>query len=151
MARGDVVFFNQFMGDLGRKLHDLDNDTFNYAIVDNSTVLAATTADPRWGAGGTTNLSLNEVATGTAYTGPAAATIAFDETAGTITIDFTVNPNIAQDAGGFADGYYLVVYNNTDAGKRAACYMDLGGPVGNVDGPLVINWNASGALVLARP
>jgi hypothetical protein len=56
----------------------------------------------------------------------------------------TVEPTIAQDAGGgFTTGAWGIIYNNTDANKRALGYVDLGGPVGNVAGPITFEWNGA--------
>lgn len=75
MAVGDVKWFAQALLDLGTKKHDLSADTFKYGILKSAANggidLTQSLADPRWGAGGATNLSSSQVATGgTSYTGP---------------------------------------------------------------------------------
>lgn len=70
MATGDVTWFDQALLDLGKKIHDLSTDVLKLGLVTSTVTPSATTADPRWGAGGGTNLSTNAVATGTAWTGP---------------------------------------------------------------------------------
>ena len=57
MAQGDVTWFEQAFVDIQEGLHDLENDTIKLGLTDSTTTPASTTADPRWGAGGTTNLS----------------------------------------------------------------------------------------------
>lgn len=149
MAAGDIVWFDQALLDLGEKLHDLSSDTFNWALITAAVTPAANTSDPRWGAGGGTNLSSNAVATGTAWTGPVALTsTAWTIVSGTPTFDAADPTTIAQDAGGFTDARWLIIYNHTDAGKRALGYMDLGSARSIVTGPLTITWNASGILTL---
>jgi hypothetical protein len=143
MARGDIKWFAQGLHDLMNKLHDLDNDDIRLGIVTNATVPAVNTAAPHWGGTGTTNFASNQVATGTAYAGPIVLTESIALTAAGADWRL-VDVTIAQDAGGgFANGYWGVIYNNTDANKRALGYLDLGGPVGNVAGPIPIEWNGA--------
>lgn len=144
MARGDIKWFAQGLHDLGNKIHDLDADDFRVGIVTNAVAPAVNTAAPHWGGTGTTNFASNQVATGAAYTGPLDVTInswTLTAAGGDLRLaDIT----IAQDAGGgFANGYWGVIYNNTDANKRAIGYIDLGGPVGNIAGPIPFEWNGA--------
>ncbi len=143
MARGDIKWFAQGLHDLANKLHDLDNDDLRLGIVTNVTVPAINTPAPHWGGTGTTNFATNQVATGTAYAGPISLTESLALTAAGF--DFRlVDVTIAQDAGGgFANGYWAIIYNNTDANKRALGYVDLAGPVGNVSGPIPFAWNGA--------
>jgi hypothetical protein len=143
MARGDIKWFAQGQHDLGNKIHDMDGDDIRMGIVTNATVPAINTAAPHWGGTGTTNFATNQVPTGTAYTGPIAVSETWALTAAGA--DFRlVDVTIAQDAGGgFTTGYWGIIYNNTDANKRALGYVDLGGPVGNVAGPIDFAWNGA--------
>lgn len=143
MARGDIKWFAQGLHDLANKLHDLDSDDWRLGIVTNVTVPAVNTAAPHWGGTGTTNFAANQVATGAGYTGPIVLTETLALTA--TGFDFRLaDVTIPQDAGGgFANGYWGIIYNNTDANKRAIGYLDLGGPVGNVSGPIPIEWNGA--------
>lgn len=141
MARGDVKWFAQGLHDLGNKLHDMDGDDLRMGIVTNATVPAINTAAPHWGGTGTTNFATNQVPTGTAYTGPIALTETWALTAAGADLRLA-NLTIAQDAGGgFTTGFWGIVFNNTDANKRALAYVDLGGAVGNVAGPIQFDWN----------
>jgi hypothetical protein len=143
MARGDVKWFAQGLRDLGKKLHDMESDDLRLGIVTNATVPAINTAAPHWGGTGTTNFATNQVGTATAYTGPVDLTVSsWTLTAAGADLRIAV-VTIAQDAGGFTTGYWGILYNNTDANKRALGYVDLGGPVGNVDGPIEIDWNGA--------
>lgn len=143
MARGDIKWFAQALHDLGNKLHDMDTDDLRMGIVTNATVPAINTAAPHWGGTGTTNFATNQVGTGTGYTGPIVLTETWTLTAAGA--DFRLsNVTIAQDAGtGFSTGYWGIIYNNTDASKRALGYVDLGGPVGNTGGPIDFDWNGA--------
>jgi hypothetical protein len=147
MARGDVIVFAAF--ELASKASTIDltsgGDTLKMGIVDNTTTPTVGIADPRWGSGGTTNFSSNEVATGTSYSagGPSLTTQTYTQSSGVNTFDCD-NLTIAQDASGFTDGYWGIFYDSTDAGKHAFAAIDLGGPVSIQTGALTITINASG-------
>jgi hypothetical protein len=57
---------------------------------------------------------------------------------------------VAQDASGFTNGRWGIIYNNTDANKRAIGYLDLGSDRSIVGGSLTIQMNASGILSLSQ-
>ena len=125
MAQGDFVVFDQFIHDLGQKLHDLDTDTFKIGFTDGTTTPATTTADPRWGAGGTTNFSTEEV-TGGNYTAPITlTTVAWSAAAAPAWSSDDVS--YAADGANPTTIEWGIVYNDTDAGKRAVGYLDLNG------------------------
>lgn len=150
MARGDIKWFAQALHDLGNKIHDMDGDDFRLGIVTNSTVPAVNTTAPHWGGTGTTNFATNQVATATGYSGPIAlATEQWTLTATGPKWRVTGDVTIAQDASGFTNGYWGIIYNNSDANKRAIGFIDLGGPIGNVDGPIPIEWNGADQDVLS--
>jgi len=151
MAAGDFKWFAQGLHDLGNKIHDLDADDFRMGIITTSTTPAVNTAAPHWGGTGTTNMSTNQVATGgTSYTGPIVLTAeAWALTATGAAMD-VADITLAQDASGFTNGRWGVVYNNTDANKRAIGYLDLGSDRSLVAGSVTITMNASGILSLAQ-
>lgn len=150
MAAGDFKWFAQGLHDLGNKIHDLDADDFRIGLVTSVVTPAVNTAAPHWGGTGTTNLSTNQVATATAYTGPVALTSeAWTLTATGAAMDFA-DVVVAQDASGFTNARWGIVYNNTDANKRALGYLDLGSDRSIVAGSLTLAINASGALALAQ-
>jgi hypothetical protein len=145
MARGDVKWFASFL--LKSKnggAFNLATDSIKIGIVTSTTAPSVSTADPRWGAGGSTDFSANQVATGTGYTGPVALTTqTYTRSNGVDTFDAD-DVTIPQDASGFTNGAYGILYDDTVAGKYAIGFIDLGGPVGIQSGPLNIVWNASG-------
>lgn len=150
MARGDIKWFAQAMQDLGNKIHDMDGDDFRLGIVTNATAPAVNTAAPHWGGTGTTNFATSQVATATGYAGPIVlATEQWALTAAGPRWRVTGDVTIAQDVSGFTNGYWGIIYNNSDANKRAIGFIDLGGPVGNVDGPIPIEWNGVDQDVLS--
>jgi len=105
MAQGDIVIFDTAILNLVTDWDD--GDTFNFGIVDNTTVPTRDTAAPHWGGTGTTNFATNQVSTGgTAYTGPVAlAGNSFTEAAAnTFRFDFNDITQIAQDASGVTVG-----------------------------------------------
>lgn len=150
MARGDIKWFAQGLHDLGNKIHDLDADDYRLGIVTNATVPGIDTAAPHWGGTGTTNFSTSQVALATGYAGPLVLAVeAWTLIAGGPRFRVSVDGVIAQDAAGFSNGYWGIIYNNTDVNKRAIGYVDLGGPVGNVSGPVDFQWNGVNQDVLA--
>lgn len=83
MAQGTLVVFSDFMVAFMEAAMDLETATLKCAFVsDSQATWTKATADPRWGAGGTTNLSSNEVS-GTNYTagGNACASLSFPKLA----------------------------------------------------------------------
>ena len=151
MAAGDFKWFAQGLHDLGNKIHDLDADDFRMGIITTATTPAVNTAAPHWAGTGTTNMSTNQVVTtGTSYTAPLVLTSeAWALTATGAAMD-VADITLAQDASGFTNGRWGVVYNNTDANKRAIGYLDLGSDRSLVTGPLTITMTASGILSLAQ-
>lgn len=145
MARGDVHWFEAatLKAWTGTSFNLL-TDTLKMGIVTSATVPTVSTADPRWGAGGTTDFSANQVPTATAYTGPITLSgVTFARASGVSTLDFN-DITVAQDAGGFTTGAYGILFDNTVAGIFALGFVDLGGPVSIVGGALNIVINASG-------
>lgn len=145
MAQGDVVLFNEFYEDLGLKVHNLETDVLKLGLVTNGVTPSATTADPRWGAGGSTNLSSNQVTPGGNYStgGPTIANNTYTEAAGVATLDGD-NVAISQNASNPTNARWGIIYNDTSAGKEAIGYVDLGSVFDLSSGDLNINWNAAG-------
>jgi hypothetical protein len=143
MARGDVKWFASALLELGQEVHTLQGDDIQLGIVTNLPVPTVNTPGPCWGAGGTTNLSSNQVALATGYTGPialAAETWALAANVPNFSANSVVIP---QDAAGFANGAYGIIFNNTATNKQCLGFIDLGGPIGNQNGPININFNSS--------
>lgn len=145
MAAGDVHFFDQFLVDAWEKLHDLENDTIKLGIVTSSVTPAENTSDGRWGAGGSTNFSTNEVTPGGNYSAGGASmanpSMTLVSSAGVFDAD---DVSIAQNASNPTNGRWGIIYNSTDTGKRAIGYVDLGGTIDLSAGAFSVAWNASG-------
>ena len=79
------------------------------------------------------------------------ASVVFTEAGGVATLDAD-DIAILQDALGFTDGYWVIIYNDTNATDMAIAFVELTGPVSEVAGPITISWNASGiATVTVTP
>jgi len=150
MARGDFTVYEEFALTLGTESFNFSSDTLKLGIVDNTlTPTAATPAaddtTPTWG-----DYSANEVSTGGGYPagGKTLTGVTWTEAGGVATLDDTGNVSITQDAGGFTDGYWGILYNDTSATDQAIGFLDLGGPVSEAAGDITITWNASGILTV---
>jgi hypothetical protein len=148
MAQGDFIIFNQWKKDLGLKIHDLDNDTFKLGLITNAVTPAANTADPRWGAGGSTNFSSNQVTPGGNYAtgGPTLANPTLVESAGVVTWDAD-NITISSSGSNPTNARWGIVYNDTATGKQAVGFVDLGTVVDLTAAPFAGNVNAAGLVV----
>ena len=144
MANGDVKWFAQGLLDLGNKIHNLSSDTLKLGITIGTTTPSVTTAGPHWGGTGTTNFASEQVATGTSYSsgGPTLTTVTWTIVSGVPTLRADV-VTVAQDATGFTNGRWGIVYNSTDANKRALGYVDLGSARSIQGGALTVDWNAA--------
>ena len=149
MAQGDVGIFDEFLATIGKAEINLDTDTIKVGLVTATTTPTATTADPRWGAGGTTNFATNEVAAGGAYTaGGTDITSTYSQTSGTATFD-GADLTWAQNASSPTNARWGIIYSDTDVDKKAIGWVDLGSAFDMTTGDLNINWNASGIFTLA--
>lgn len=150
MATGTVKWFDQGLLDIGSKKHNLGSDTLKLGIVTGVTP-AHTTADPRWGAGGTTNYSSSQVATGgTSYTGPQTlASVTWTIVSNVPTLR-AANVTLNQDASGFTNGGYGIIYNDTSAGKEALGFIELSSTnaLSLVTGQVIIDWSGASGDIL---
>lgn len=128
MATGDFTWFNAAKLKLGLKKIDLENDVIKLGLITSAVTPAATTADPCWGAGGTTNLSSNQVTPGGNYStgGPTVASNTFTEAAGVATFAGAA-VSIAQHASNPTNARWGVLYSDTATNKDALGFLDLGG------------------------
>ena len=145
MAAGDVTVFEQFYVDVQEGVHDLETDTIKLGLIDDTLAPTAADSDPRWGAGGSTNLSTNEVTPGGNYSAGgqeiANPTVTLVSNQGRFDGD---DVDIAQDASNPTDARYGIIYNDTAAGKNAIAWLDLGASSDLSAGPFSVDWNASG-------
>ncbi len=148
MAQGDLKWFRKALHNLGEKVFDLSTDTFKVGVIDNTTAAwdtlseAINLSDPRWGAGGTQDLSADQVSTAGGYTGPITLTgVGWTWASGNGPTWEADDVTIPTNAGGFTDGYFGIIYDDTSAGKEVLCVVDLGGPNDLTAGDVVIKFN----------
>lgn len=150
MAAGDFTLFNEFPEQLGDEGHLFSSDTLKLGIVDATLTPLANIATPTWG-----DFSANEVTTTAGYVGDyvaggvALTSLTWTPSGGTTTLD-AANISLAQDAAGFTDGRWGILYNDTNATDMAIGFVDFGAAVSEVAGPIAINWNESGILTVAN-
>ena len=150
MATGNIKWFGDGLLAITKKAMDLSTDTLNMGIVTTATVPTVSTAVPHWGGTGTTNFATNQVSTGGGYTGPITlASVTVTQTGGVVTLKAT-DIVIPQNASGFSNGAYGILYDNTDASKRAFGFIELSaaGSASIVTGSLTIDFQGSGTDVL---
>lgn len=149
MAEGDIVVVNEFLEDVGLSVHDLNGDTVKLGLITSATTPTASTTDPRWGAGGSTNWSTNEVTPGGNYaSGGPDVTNTYAESAGTATFDAT-DVSILENASNPTNARWGILYNDTSAGKEVIAFVDLGGDIDLSAGDFSITWNGSGIFTLS--
>ena len=153
MATGSISWFSAGLLQLGTKIHDLTSDTLKLGIVTTATVPTIDTAVPHWGGTGTTNFATNQVGTGGGYTGPITlASVTFTEigTGPKVPTLRATDVTIAQNASGFANGAYGIIYNDTDTNKRALGFIELSstGALSIVSGSVTIDFQGAGTDVL---
>lgn len=144
MAAGDIVYFDQWCADVQKALHDMETGTFKLGLITSAVTPSATTADPRWGAGGTTNFATNQVTPGGNYAdgGPTIGnpTVSLSGGAGVFDAD---DVSITQHASNPTNARWGIIYN-TATGNRCVGYVDLGAAVDLSAGAFSVTWNASG-------
>lgn len=145
MAQGDVFFFDQYLVDVQEALHNQETDSFNLFLTIGTTTPTVTTSDPRYGAGGGTNLLSEEVSAGGNYSagGASVANPSVVLTGGAAVFDGD-NVSWAQNASNPTNARWGFIRNATDAGNRILGAVDLGSSFDMTTGDLNVNWNASG-------
>lgn len=147
---GEFYLFNVAVKKCGDGTIDLDTHSIKWALVTNAVTPAATTSNPCWGAGGSTNLSTNQVTPGGNYAsgGAALASVTWVESTGTVTFDCE-NLTIAQHASNPTNARWVVFYSNTATNKDAIGFIDLGGITDLSAGAFTYNVSASGLFYFA--
>ena len=153
MALGDFTLFQQFRLDLGLKQHDLLNDTLKVALIKGAASGGldplTTTANPCWGSGGSTNLLTHQVATGSVYLTGGLALVG--KTWTTVSGAATLRASVVAwsvDASGFTNARWAVLYNDTQAAKKAIGFLDLGSVRSIQTEGISLNWYGSTRDVL---
>jgi hypothetical protein len=148
MAVGDIRWFGQGLHDLGNKIHNLSSDVIKLGLITSAATPTVATAAPHWGGTGTTNFATNQVTTGTSYvTGGPTLTDTWTLVSGVPTFRADV-VTVAQDASGFTNARWGIIYNSTDANKRALAFIDLGSDRSIVPGSLTLDWSGANNDIL---
>lgn len=150
MATGNIKWFQEGVLQLGNKIHNLSADALQLGIITSAVAPTLATAVPHWGGTGTTNFATNQVGIGGGYTGPIAlSAVTWTNVAGVLTLR-AADVVIPQNAAGFANGAYGIIFNNTDANKRAIGYVELSaaGTATIVTGSLTLDFQGAGTDVL---
>lgn len=149
MAEGDITVVNEFLEDVGLGVHELNGNTVKMGLITSATTPTASTADPRWGAGGTTDWSTNEVTAGGNYaSGGPDIVNTYSEGSGTATFD-AGDVSILENASNPTNARWGILYNDTSAGKEVVAFLDLGGDIDLSAGDFTITWNASGIFAIS--
>jgi hypothetical protein len=144
MATGDIKFFAQGLHDLGNKLHSLGTDALKLGLITSVTTPTIGTTVPHFGGTGTTNMATNQVVAGTSYTagGPTLTGVSWTVVSAVPTLRGAV-VTIAQDATGFTNARWGILYNNTNAAKQCIAYIDLGADRSIQSGSLTLDWSGA--------
>ena len=145
MAQGTVTMFEEFLGTIGIGEFNLNTDEYRIGIITSANAPIANDPDPGWHASRTTNFLATEVTPGGNYsTGGTDITNIFSEAAGVATFDAAdLLPYVAQNASNATDARWGILYNNTDADKKAIGFLDFGSVFDMTTGDLNITWNGS--------
>jgi len=89
--------------------------------------------------------------TGSGYARKALAGEAVSLSAGTVTIDASDPTAYSQNASGFTDARYAILYNYaaSDASAGVIAYYDLGANKGNTTGSLTLQFSSAGIFTFA--
>lgn len=146
MAQGAVTLFNEFPEELLKGTHDFDTHVFKVAFI--TTLPTATQATPALA-------DFTEVS-GSNYTaGGITLTMVVSRSTNVSTVDSSVDPEWIQNASGPNNIKAGLIYNDTDAGKKAVGFVDMTTDNGVTaislqSGNIKITWNAAGIFTLTR-
>jgi hypothetical protein len=144
MAVGDIKWFGQALHDLGNKIHNLSTDVIKLGLITSGGSPAINSNNPHWGGTGSTNFATNQVTTGTSYiNGGPSLTDTWTLIGGTVPTFRADIVTIAQDAAGFTNARWGIIYNSTDANKRAIAFIDLGSDRSIASGSLTLDWSGA--------
>jgi hypothetical protein len=135
----DLNYFDSFIADFSKKVHDLENDDF---------ILYLTNATPSASAD-VVKADLAEISTGNGYSGPLALTKSYNAATGTVTLSLT-DATITASGGNIGPYRYAVLANDTTTGDRLVGYWDRGSEHTILDGGSVDLDFSGAAITLAR-
>jgi hypothetical protein len=149
MATGDIKWISGGLLAIGNKIHNLSSDTFKVGLVTSVVTPAIADTDGRWGAGGSVNYATNQVTPGGNYStgGPALASVGWTNVSNVPTLRAD-DVAIAQHASNPTNARWGIIYNDTDASKRAIAFVDLGSDRNLTTGAFSIDFGGAGRDVL---
>lgn len=146
MALGDVTMFEAAMPKVQNGTINLETGTFKLALITDAVTPTAGAADPRFGAGGSTNYLTNQVTPGGNYiTGGATIGNPNVTLSSGVTVFDGDNVEWLQNAGNPTNARWGIIYQD-DANDHALGFVDLGSNFDMTTGPLNVNWSANGIL-----
>lgn len=152
MAAGDFTWFTQAKVDLGNKIHNLGSggDTLKLALVTAVVTPSETDAAPHFGGTGTTNYATNQVSAGGNYAAGGATLANQTFAAASANAKFDADDvSWSKNASNPTNARWGILYNSTDANKRALGFVDLGGAIDMSAYDLTVQWNASGLITIS--
>lgn len=150
MAAGDFTVFSQAKIDLGNKVFNLATDSVKFALVTAVVTPAEADAGPHFGGTGTTNYATNQVTPGGSYAtgGPALTTKVFNASGANAKWDAD-DVSITQNVLNPTNARWAILYDDTDANKRAVGFLDLGVARDLTTGLFTVTWAAAGIFTLS--
>jgi hypothetical protein len=144
MALGDIKWHAQALLDLGNKVHNLSSDALKLGLITSAATPAIGTQGPHFGGSGTTNFATNQVKAGTSYPagGVSLTGVTWALQGGVPTLR-AAKVTMAQDAAGFDNARWGIIYNSADASKRALAFIDLGADRNVTGGSLTLDWSGA--------
>ena len=145
MATGTLIVFEEAKATM-LEGNWASTDVFHVALFESARAPTAAEASPVYSVTNECTAAGTYTAGGTSI---GALSALVTEAAGVMTLNsLEVDPTWAANASNTTTAYWAIVYNFTDAGKDALCFVELGGPVDMVAGALTIAWNASGLFTI---
>ncbi len=152
MAAGDFTWFTQAKVDLGLARHNLGSggNTLKLALVTAVVTPAETDAAPHFGGTGTTNYATNQVSAGGNYAAGGATLANQSVVASGANAKFDADDvSWSKNASNPTNARWGILYNDSDANKRALGFVDLGGAIDMSAYDLTVQWNASGIITIS--
>lgn len=146
MAQGSVSVFNEAKQNIANGLIDLSNASdFSCMLITTLPTVGQATPD---------SADFTEVSGGGYTAGGVALTTTWNESAGTVTFDSSVNPSWSQNGTGPTNIVAALIYSETAVGEDALCFIDMttdGGstPLSLQAGDITLTFNASGVFTLS--
>lgn len=145
MAQGDITWYTAARLNVMNGVHNLNSNTIKVGLVTSTYTPAAGDADPRWGAGGGTNCSTNQVTPGGNYAtgGPSIGTHQVQASGTSAVLTATSTLQIAQNASNPTNARWGIIYDDTATNKNCLAFIDLGSVRDLTTGPFTIDWGDS--------